>query len=383
MAKADLQRILTYSCHAADMSVTTANAHRYAALDLMRGIAALAVVAFHLPIPKGSVSLVPRGYLAVDLFFALSGFVLAFAYGAELAQGGNVRRFMGQRLIRLYPLYLLALAFGALLNLSNLALDGKAALSYAYWGQGIAANLFFLPALPGTGDGNAALFPAVFPAWSLMWELIANLLFALLAPRLGNRLLAGLMLAGLAATIALGASAGTLNGGAEWPQFWMGGARVLWAFFAGVALFRISTALPGRFRIPDWCLGLALLAAFLPQVGGWPYDIACAIIAFPLIVMLAARARTSDRSRRIGHWLGYVSYAVYVLQAPILMLMDKMAVRLAGVRLSALPSAPMIAVAIVAVLLLGSYASVRLDAPIRAWLRRALAARGSALPARA
>jgi peptidoglycan/LPS O-acetylase OafA/YrhL len=366
--------------------VTTANAHRYAALDLMRGIAALAVVAFHVPIPKGSLSLVPRGYLAVDLFFALSGFVLAYAYGAELAQRGNVRRFMGQRLIRLYPLYLVALAFGALLNLSNLALDGKDALSYAHWGQGVAANLFFLPALPGTGDGNAALFPAVFPAWSLMWELIANLLFALLAPRLGNRLLSALMLAGLAATIALGVQAGTLNGGAEWPQFWIGGARVLWAFFAGVALFRISAAWPGRFRIPDWCLGLVLIADFLPRpdaTGGWPYDIACAVIAFPLIVLLAARARTTARSRRIGHWLGDVSYAVYVLQAPLLMLMDKMAVRLAGARLSALPSAPMIAVAIVAVLLLASYASVRFDAPIRAWLRRALAARASALPARA
>lgn len=361
----------------------TATPHRYAALDLMRGIAALAVVAFHVPIPEGATGLVPRGYLAVDLFFALSGFVLAFAYGEELARGGNVRRFMRARLIRLYPLYLLALVAGALLTLSNLALDGKGAASYAYWGQGIAANLFFLPAPPGLGEGDLALFPAVFPAWSLMWELAANLLFALLAPRLGKWLLGALLLLGLGLTIGLGALAGTLDGGAEWPQFWTGGARVLWAFFAGVALFRICGALPDRFRFPDWALGLALIAAFLPSVGGWPYDLACAVIAFPLLVLLGARARTSSGSRRIGHWLGYASYAVYVLQAPILMLMDKMAVRLTGARLSALPSAPVIAVAIVLTLLLGFYAAHRFDAPVRAWLGRFGKARASALPARA
>jgi len=142
-------------------------------------------------------------------------------------------------------------------------------------------------------------------------------------------------------------------------------------------------ALPGRFRVPDWSLGLILIAVFLPRIGGWPYDVTCAIAVFPAIVLLAARARTTDGSRRIGHWLGYVSYAVYVLQAPILMLMDKMAVRLAGARLSALPSAPMIAVAVVLVLLLGHYASVRFDAPVRAWLKRAIRGRASALPARA
>src|ERR1041385_8149717 len=103
-------------------------ASRFEALDLLRGLAALAVVAFHVPHIPGTLSLAPRGYLAVDLFFALSGFVLAYAYGAELARGGNIRRFMVQRLIRLYPLYLIALLAGALLALNALVLDGMPAL---------------------------------------------------------------------------------------------------------------------------------------------------------------------------------------------------------------------------------------------------------------
>lgn len=347
-------------------------ANRFEALDLLRGLAALAVVAFHVPHTPGALSLVPRGYLAVDLFFALSGFVLAHAYGAELARGGNIRKFMVQRLIRLYPLYLIALLAGALLALNALVLDGMPPLSYTRWAQALGANLFFLPGPADETRLTAALFPALFPAWSLMWELAANLLFALLAPRLGKRLLGTTMLLGLALVALVASSAGTLNGGAEWPAFWNGGARVLWSFFAGIALFRLHERLDWRFALPDWLLAAALIAAFLITGGSWGYDLALAAVGFPLLVLLAARARTTPASRAVGHWLGWLSYGVYVVQAPALTLLDKFSVRLFGLRLSDQPILPATLAALLLTLGLALLVTRRVDEPARAWLKRAL-----------
>lgn len=347
-------------------------ASRFVALDLLRGLAALAVVAFHVPHPPGTLSLVPRGYLAVDLFFALSGFVLAHAYGAELAKGGNIRRFLVQRLIRLYPLYLVALLAGALLALNELALAGMPALSYTRWAQALGANLFFLPGPADETRLTTALFPALFPAWSLMWELAANLLFAILAPWLGKRLLGGMMLLGLALVALVAASAGTLNGGAEWPAFWSGGARVLWSFFAGIALFRLHERLTWRLALPDWLLAAALVAAFLVTGGGWSYDLALAAIGFPLLVLLAARARTTPASRAAGHTLGWLSYGIYVVQGPALTLLDKLAARVIGIRLADLPPVPTTLAALLTALGLALLVTRRVDEPARAWLRRAL-----------
>ena len=85
-------------------------------LDGMRGVAALAVVALHLKDSLG-ISAPPASYLAVDLFFMLSGFVLAQAYGARLAGPLSPWGFIRLRLIRLYPLYLAGLVVGAAVGL--------------------------------------------------------------------------------------------------------------------------------------------------------------------------------------------------------------------------------------------------------------------------
>jgi peptidoglycan/LPS O-acetylase OafA/YrhL len=99
--------------------------HSFVILDALRGVAAAAVVTVHAPLFFHSVATpgsVPdasghapmtgplfEAYLAVDFFFLLSGFVLAHAYGEKLNDGMTSCQFMRCRLIRLYPLYLLAL----------------------------------------------------------------------------------------------------------------------------------------------------------------------------------------------------------------------------------------------------------------------------------
>lgn len=159
------------------MSSTAPDKRVFHALDAGRGIAALVVVIFHLPASvRGSAF--GSGELAVDFFFALSGFVLAHVYNDQLATGRiNVRQFMVARLVRLYPLYLLSLltllialvclrVFSQPIPWSNTALLGK--LPFA---------LFMLP-LP-TLDPDGYLYPFNVAAWSILLEIAVNLLFAI------------------------------------------------------------------------------------------------------------------------------------------------------------------------------------------------------------
>src|ERR1700761_6004380 len=81
--------------------------HAYPALDGLRGVAAIAVMLHHFR-PLTAPWLFAHGYLAVDLFFLLSGFVIAHAYDARFRKGLGVPAFLVIRLIRLWPM----IAFG-------------------------------------------------------------------------------------------------------------------------------------------------------------------------------------------------------------------------------------------------------------------------------
>src|ERR1700712_1409072 len=85
---------------------------RYHTLDALRGLAAIAVVGFHISQVKLEPVLVPYGYLAVDFFFVLSGAVVAHAYEKQLRAGLSWQAFFVKRVIRLYPLALLGTALG-------------------------------------------------------------------------------------------------------------------------------------------------------------------------------------------------------------------------------------------------------------------------------
>ncbi len=136
-------------------------------LDALRGIAALAVVCFHRREGR-----FPSAYLAVDLFYVMSGFVLAYAYDSRFAAGLSWRRFMAQRLIRLWPLY----ALGVIITLVSAVLAGD----QKAWAQA-PLQFLFLPAQPG--PDHAPLYPLNLPAWSLMFELAINFVWAVFGAR--------------------------------------------------------------------------------------------------------------------------------------------------------------------------------------------------------
>ena len=95
------------------------NKPRYEILDALRGVAALMVVAFHMLEILGNGDhtrqLLNHGYLAVDFFFALSGFVIGYAYDDRWGKGMTIWTFFKRRLIRLHPLVILGTLLGAIL----------------------------------------------------------------------------------------------------------------------------------------------------------------------------------------------------------------------------------------------------------------------------
>ena len=195
--------------------------HRFHLLDAIRGIAALLVVAYHAPPDFGRLVPFRSGFLAVDLFFALSGFVIAFSYERRLLEGMPYRNFVVTRLIRLYPVYLISTVFAVVIGVAVAHMLSAPTLPLQ-----LLLALLLLPDLLHGGRG--IMYPLDFPAWSLLCELLSNIGYgALLFWRQAGRWLLYLCLSGCAAYMVTWVyHAGTVDSGSVLQTFPMGLARV-------------------------------------------------------------------------------------------------------------------------------------------------------------
>lgn len=293
-------------------------------LDGVRGFAALAVVIFHAPTFFAPFSL-PSAYLAVDLFFALSGFVIDFAYRTRLDGGLGAVAFMRLRIIRLYPLYLLGTLIGVLSAVAALALGGGLLSPMGLVGATLA-NLLILPS-PAIHDAPH-LFPLNSPGWSLFFELVINLIFVAIWRRLTRRTALAIALCGGITLMGLSLACGNMGLGDTWPTFAFGFLRATTSFFAGVALHRLYSArhVQPRAGAAAAFLPLALLPLFaVALTGGWKmaFDFIFIGVATPLCIWTCARAVPGTTLGPIFRFLGKVSYAVYVLHYPLVELVRR------------------------------------------------------------
>jgi peptidoglycan/LPS O-acetylase OafA/YrhL len=283
-------------------------------LNGLRGIAAVAVVNAHLGDFFGNIRSANVG-LVVDFFFLLSGFVLAHAYDDKLRSGMGTGRFMAARLMRLYPMYLTGFVVGAV-----------CAWIHFRWGGNLhffvtaGAGALFLPPPPALSSNDYNLFPLNFPAWSLFYELIANLVFACIARRMNNIVLGAVIVISFLALAAIGLNAQTMDLGVR-PADWAGGlARVMFSFFAGIALYRMWRARPVRLNVhPVLLFALLILPLlFKPQKPfEWAYDLAAISCYFPLLLTLGAQSRPKREWNGVCAILGALSYPLYVIHAPV------------------------------------------------------------------
>lgn len=338
----------------------------FTTLDGLRGVAALMVLLFHLLPAWSGLPFPPSAFLSVDLFFLLSGFVIGHAYDDKLAGGMSLSRFLGVRLIRLYPLYILGCAMG-------LAVAVTAALASGQWWTArpaVTAVPWALLMLPRPSADLSRWFTLNPPAWSLFSEMLVNILYAVFFPLLTRRVLIGVTAVSGAALAMFILLHGGMNGNAEgWLQPF-GNARPIFPFAAGLLLYRMwrTGALP-TIRIPAEMLILAFVACLaVPATGmaGAVLTVVVAEIGFPLLLIAAVNNEPSGRSARAMASLGQLSYPLYALHYPLIVAMWAMAsqddVPLGGV------------VVVGSSVLVAWLALVHYDKPVRAWLTHRFAA---------
>jgi peptidoglycan/LPS O-acetylase OafA/YrhL len=352
----------------------------FSVLDGMRGIGALVIVAGHAMMTLDLIHLIPHAQTGVDLFFALSGFVICHAYQERMQKGMTVADFTQRRLIRLYPLIPLSVVLGAFVFAVKLFVQHKAHLISAVLGSSLL-HLGFLPSpwlvLEGEGDAWAINTPL----WSLTAEMFANLAFGFGLWKLSTRGLSVLALVGAVAFAYFAVQLGDTNVGGEWANLHVGLARVVYPFCAGMILWHVTRNHRQRAQIPAfWVLTLMLVVILAPNMGRFnvAYGLLVIWVAVPLLVFLGAFR--SKMSNRFVLMLGEISYPVYLVHYPIIRILS-----FAAKKLSVMYSAPWLLVSVdVVVSAAFGYVVFRFyDDPVRRWLtalskKRAVAAKSKA-----
>ncbi|EDM35921.1 acyltransferase [Pedobacter sp. BAL39] len=307
----------------------------YNVLDGLRGVAAITVVCFHIFEAFATSHLDQRinhGYLAVDFFFILSGFVVGYAYDDRWGTM-KAKDFIKRRIIRLHPMVVMGAVIGAILfyfqgcSVWDVSKVTGLALLFA-----TLLNSLLIPAVPGHEvRGLGEMFPLNGPSWSLFFEYIGNILYALFIHKFSTKALAVLVVIagfGLASFAILGPYGDICAGFSLTKiEFTAGFLRMIFSFSAGLFLSRIFK--PANVKGPFWICGVAIVALLaVPRIGGaehlWMnglYDTVCCVLIFPFLVYLGASGKSTDRfTTRICKFLGDISYPLYTVHYPFIYL---------------------------------------------------------------
>ena len=289
-------------------------------LDGLRGIAAVAVVIFHfmeIAVPDYTKNFIAHGYLAVDFFFCLSGFVIAYAYDSRMKKIGAVQ-FFKLRLIRLQPLVVI----GAVLGLLTFIFDPFHNL-YAAHGIGQTLLMFLSSCLmipyAVVPERYNNLFHFNPPTWSLFWEYIANIFYALILFKLRNKILWILTFIAAVCLFSIASHYGNLSVGWGAESFMGGAIRVFYSFLAGMLVYRLNLIIksPLGFLSTGLLLAVIFFVPFVNEIN-WITDPLIVVFYFPFLVALGAGARLAPRFHNICRLSGEISYPLYMVHYPFI-----------------------------------------------------------------
>ena len=345
------------------------------ALTSARGIAAWIVVLFHIrlsiaDLPPVALAVFAKGYLAVDFFFLLSGFVIWLSWGERLRAGrlAGTPAFLLKRVARVWPLHLFMLACAVALA-TALAASGRADAYEFPWAE-LPLHVLLLQ---NWGWGGHLAWND--PAWSISCELAAYLLFPLLALAIDwRRWPSGAIVAVLAMLFTLLHAAmwqaGAASLGTDIPRF--GVLRCLIEFTAGGAVCALWLRWRGRPLWPALGTSATALLCIAAWARGLPETLAVPAAFAAVLLALALSSGAPRNPLRVGplHYLGEISYATY-LSHFLLFYVFKLAM---VDQADAIP--PVLVALFLAMVLAGSIALYHLvERPAQAWVT----ARGSRL----
>ena len=400
------------------------NRPRYDILDGLRGVAAVMVLLYHVFNDAKSFFVWPapvyefyHGFLGVDFFFILSGFVMGYAYDTSLTPAPNTVEsgdslpsvgpqphsvatlktpfapgrgetltfwgFVKRRLIRLHPMVVM----GVILGLISFLIQGctkwdgtEVSLQAVMWAT--LLGLFLIPSPLGMDvRGNTEAFPLNGPHWSLFFEYIGSLLYGILLHRLPTKWLRVWVACGIfsiAAYALLQEGGGVAYGWSSEPMNLLGGAlRMLYAYPMGLLMARMF-----RQRKPEPLQGpvflfcsLALVVLLgLPLFGGKEsetiYQLVCLFSFFPGIIWIGARGMVSGRQQRAVSFLGRLSYPLYATHFPLIYLYITWVARDDAPYQGYIHPWLLVIITLVASVLIATLCLLFYDEPLRKWLSR-------------
>lgn len=292
---------------------------RHELFDALRGVAAAAVVLLHMNNYLLGGSLMASGYLAVDLFFMISGFVNAQSLDRIVAAGGSAREFLAGRFRRIFPFFALGLCLGFSIELA------KAAGSADPVGAALAAIDRLAIGIVGVPDLGAEMVMPLNPVfWSLILEAAAYLAHATLLGRVSTRLLAIGVAASAVALAWVALAHGSLDVGARTDAFPLAFARLGFGYLGGMLLYRacVDGLLP-RLKLGGALVVLTALAVFVTRTADAMrpvYDLIAVVVIFPALVTNATQSSLTGAWREPLLWAGRLSYPLYALHVPVMFL---------------------------------------------------------------
>lgn len=357
---------------------------RYEILDGLRGVAAVVILVYHLFEACGIV--LGHAYLGVDFFFALSGFVIGYAYDDRWDRM-SVGDFFKRRLVRLHPMLIMGTTIGFLLYYFGKC-EAFPYIGTQPWWWVVVMYLYTCLMLPmarewdlrGWDDTNS--FNG--STWSLQWEYIANILYALVLRFLPKAALIALTAVAAMGTIditfnldMLGLLEGrfgaphTVNGG--WnlssQELYVGAVRLAYPFLMGLLLSRLKVAIKvrGAFALCSLLVAVMMLWPVMEGSVNGIYEAACILILIPAIVAIGAGSTVSGKPMTsLCKFLGEISYPLYITHLPLIY----MQLAWMSNNPDATTGEAIVVAVAVAVLAIGlAYASLKLyDLPVREWL---------------
>ena len=325
---------------------------RYEILDGLRGVAALMVIVFHCfetYIPVFGTQIVNHGYLAVDFFFVLSGFVIGYAYDDRWDKM-TTWGFFKRRLTRLHPMVIA----GTLVGAAMFFFAGAAfpqTLQNPGWKIALCFVMGVLMIPCGTGldiRGWGEMNSFNGPNWSLTFEYCGNILYAFILRRLPKIALGVLCVVCSFFTLDLTMGWDVFGFFPDGPQYtviggwsltgqqlYIGFTRLLYPFLCGLLISRIlpghrtdanPSGSPIHLKGGFWWCSLALVVLFsVPCIGGkigipdGIYQAVCILLLFPLIVLTGSGSVTKGKkSTAVCKWLGDISYPLYITHYPFM-----------------------------------------------------------------
>ncbi|AMN43624.1 acyltransferase family protein [Rhodoplanes sp. Z2-YC6860] len=345
----------------------------FESLDLVRGLAALVVLIYHIDFMFGLRGwLLHGGYLAVDLFFVLSGFVLSLTYGRGVANGElSVRRYMVARVARLFPLFLATTAIGFVVMTARYR-SNYGDFDTANLIKSALLNVFMVPSFVTLYDLKVS-FPFNPATWSIFFEMIASILFFFFFGKANRTTLAVVAAFAWLVLVATVAVFGTLDVGYASDNFIAGFPRVIFSFTVGVLIERAYAKSPWRcpallfyVLLSAWLL---LMQARSLLINPYVFDLVSVTALLPALVAAGAGVVLTGRARLLAIFLGQTSYAVYLTQGSMIIAAAGVSQILFGRKIY--DFAPTVGFLFIPLVMLASYLSYRYyELPARIAMRR-------------